>query len=212
MNKLVSFLEEKVSPIAGRIGSQRHMVAIRKGIIATLPLTIVGSFFTILLNIPIDSVAAKMAPYLPILDIPFRFTVGILALYATFGIAYSLAESYKLDGLTSGMLATMAFIITSVQPVRVMEDVDNVITAGRWMNIANLSSASLFGSIVTAILSVEIYRFMKEKKFQLRCLKVYHLKYQTLSSLYSQRLSLFYSSGELNIYYTLILILFLVTF
>ena len=100
MNNLVNFLEEKVSPVAGRIGSQRHMVAIRKGIIATLPLTIVGSFFTILLNIPIDSVAEKMAPFLPVLDIPFRFTVGILALYATFGIAYSLAQSYKLDALT----------------------------------------------------------------------------------------------------------------
>ncbi|MDT2834023.1 PTS transporter subunit EIIC [Vagococcus carniphilus] len=168
MNNLVNFLEEKVSPVAGRIGSQRHMVAIRKGIIATLPLTIVGSFFTILLNIPIDSVAEKMAPFLPVLDIPFRFTVGILALYATFGIAYSLAQSYKLDALTSGMLATMAFIITSVSPVRVMEDVDGVITAGRWLNIAQLSSSSLFGSIVTAIISVEIYRFMKEKEFTVR--------------------------------------------
>ena len=95
MQRLVDFLEMKVSPLAMKIGSQRHMVAIRKGIIATLPLTIVGSFFTILLNLPVPSIAAMIAPYQSMLDIPFRFTVGLLALYATFGIAYALAESYK---------------------------------------------------------------------------------------------------------------------
>ena len=31
-------------PIANKFGSQRHMTAIRKGLIATMPLTIVGSF------------------------------------------------------------------------------------------------------------------------------------------------------------------------
>lgn len=131
MQALVNFLEVKVSPLASKLGSLRHMVAIRKGIIATLPLTIVGSFFTILLNIPIPSIAAMIAPYASMLDIPFRFTVGILALYATFGIAFSLAEQYKMDTLTSALMAVLAFLITAVSPVRVKDAVDGVIGAGR---------------------------------------------------------------------------------
>jgi Phosphotransferase system cellobiose-specific component IIC len=42
MNGLITFLEQKVSPIAAKIGGQRHMLAVRKGIISTLPLTLVA--------------------------------------------------------------------------------------------------------------------------------------------------------------------------
>lgn len=168
MNGFVGVIEHKIMPFANKMGNQRHMVAIRKGIIATMPLTIVGSFFTILLNIPVESIAAVIEPYREVLDVPFRYTVGILALYATFGIASSLARSYKLDSLTAGILATMAFLVTAAPPLRVMESVEGVIDAGRYMNIANLGSGSLFGSIVTAIVSVEIYRFFIVKNITIK--------------------------------------------
>ncbi|ROY89940.1 PTS sugar transporter subunit IIC [Enterococcus gallinarum] len=168
MNGFVGFIEQKLMPVANKVGMQRHMVAIRKGIIATLPLTIVGSFFTILLNFPIESVAAFIEPYREFLDIPFRYTVGLLALYATFGIASSLAKSYKLDSLTAGILATMSFLITAAPPIRVLESVEGVIDAGRFINVANLGSGSLFGAIVTAILSVEIYRFFIVKNITIK--------------------------------------------
>lgn len=167
MDKFVGLIEQKIMPVANRIGTQRHMTAIRKGIIATMPLTIVGSFFTILLNIPIASVAAVIEPYRAILDIPFRYTVGILALYATFGIASSLAKSYRLDSLTAGILALMSFLIVAAPPTQVLEDLEGI-TAGRYINIANLGSGSLFGAIVTAILTVEIYRFFIEKKITIK--------------------------------------------
>ncbi|GAB7306401.1 MULTISPECIES: PTS sugar transporter subunit IIC [Enterococcus] len=168
MNGFLGFIEQKLMPVANKVGMQRHMVAIRKGIIATLPLTIVGSFFTILLNFPIESVAAFIEPYREVLDIPFRYTVGLLALYATFGIASSLAKSYKLDSLTAGILATMSFLITAAPPIRVLESVEGVIDAGRFINVANLGSGSLFGAIVTAILSVEIYRFFIVKNITIK--------------------------------------------
>lgn len=168
MNGFVGFIEQKLMPVANKVGMQRHMVAIRKGIIATLPLTIVGSFFTILLNFPIESVAAFIEPYREVLDILFRYTVGLLALYATFGIASSLTKSYKLDSLTAGILATMSFLITAAPPIRVLESVEGVIDAGRFINVANLGSGSLFGAIVTAILSVEIYRFFIVKNITIK--------------------------------------------
>ena len=177
MNGLITFLEQKVSPIAAKIGGQRHMLAVRKGLISTLPLTLVGSFFVIFLNFPIPAVAEKLTPFLPILDIPYRFTVGILALYATFGIASSLAQSYKLDQLTAGIIAVMSFIVTSIAPARLWAEVSTtnltnnkleIVAAGRYLNIANLGAQSLFGAIVTALISVEIYRFMKVKNITIK--------------------------------------------
>lgn len=168
MDSFVNFLDAKVLPVANKFGQQRHMTAIRKGIIATLPLTIVGSFFTILENMPITAVANFLAPYSARLDIPFRFTVGILSLYATFGIASALASSYKMDQLTSGILATMAFLVATVQPTKVNENVKGVIDAGRYLNIANLSASSLFAAIVTALVSVEIFRWLKERNITIK--------------------------------------------
>ncbi|HJF86907.1 MAG TPA: PTS transporter subunit EIIC [Companilactobacillus farciminis] len=168
MDNFINFLNVKIVPVANKMGAQRHMMAIRKGIISTLPLTIVGSFFTIINNIPIEAVAKMLEPYKDVLDIPFRYTVGILALYATFGIASSLAEYYKLDKLTNGILAVLAFLISAAAPVQVTDNVKGVIDAGRYINIANLSASSLFASIVTGLLTVEIYRFFKERNITIK--------------------------------------------
>ncbi|GAQ01109.1 PTS cellbiose transporter subunit IIC [Companilactobacillus farciminis] len=168
MDNFINFLNVKVVPVANKLGAQRHMMAIRKGIISTLPLTIVGSFFTIINNMPIEAVAKMLEPYKDILDIPFRYTVGILALYAAFGIASSLADYYKLDKLTNGTLAVLAFLISAAAPIQVTDNVKGVIDAGRYINIANLSASSLFASIVTGLLTVEIYRFFKEKNITIK--------------------------------------------
>lgn len=168
MEKIMSWIEDKLSPIAYRISSQRHMRAVRQGLIATLPLTIVGSFFTILLNVPIDGYAELIATYKAIIDIPFRFTVGILALYAAYGIGSSLAKSYDLSEMNGGLLSTVAFLIVAVVPTQVVTAVPEVIGAGRYINIASLGASSLFGAILASIISVEILHFMKVKNFTIK--------------------------------------------
>lgn len=168
MNALMTFLEAKIMPYATRISGQRHMSAIRHGIIATLPLTIVGSFFTILLNIPVPEIAAVIEPYKAMLDIPFRFTVGTMSLYCTFTIAQHLAGTYQLDKVSTGLLAVLAFLISTVVPVHVTQAVDGVIGSGRYINIGALGSSSLFAAIVTSIITVEIFRYMKAKDWTIK--------------------------------------------
>ena len=40
MNNLIQFLEKYFVPVAGRIGAQRHLVAILDGFVAIMPLMI----------------------------------------------------------------------------------------------------------------------------------------------------------------------------
>lgn len=168
MEKFMKMIEEKLMPVALKISGQRHMQAVRQGVVATLPLTIVGSFFCILLNIPIDGYSEFIAPYLNIIDVPFRFTVGILALYAAYGIGASLARYYKLDQLGCGMLATVAFLVSTVVPVKVTAGMPEVIADGRYLSIGALSASSLFGAIVASLVAVEIYRLCKEKNIVIK--------------------------------------------
>lgn len=52
MEKFQKFLEEKLGPVMSKLGSNRYLLAVRDGVIAALPLIIVGSFFLIIANPP----------------------------------------------------------------------------------------------------------------------------------------------------------------
>ncbi|MGG5359638.1 MULTISPECIES: PTS sugar transporter subunit IIC [unclassified Enterococcus] len=170
---MVSTLDKlamKLLPLANAIGNQRHLQAIRNGLISIFPLTIVGSFFTILLNLPIPGYTELVAPYLQILDVPFRFTVGLMSLYASFTIGSFLGNTYKLDKITSGFLSMLATLLMVV-PVNLQEGVDalgDAVASGRYIPIAPLGAQGLFGAIVGALISVEIYRFTKEKNLEIK--------------------------------------------
>ncbi|MFD2307101.1 PTS sugar transporter subunit IIC [Enterococcus termitis] len=168
--KMFDNLAMRLLPIANAIGNQRHLQAIRNGLISILPLTIVGSFFTILLNLPIPGYSEMIAPYLAALDVPFRFTVGLMSLYAAFTIGSFLGNTYKLDKITSGFLSMLATLLMVV-PVNLQEGVDvagNAVAGGRYIPITPLGSQGLFGAIVAALISVEIYRFTKEKNLEIK--------------------------------------------
>src|SRR5699024_5765675 len=72
------------------------------------------------------------------------------------------------DWVVNCIFAVIAFIVASVEPIQVTEEVAGVIDAGRYLNIASFSSASLFGGIVAAIVSVEIFRFLKERNITIK--------------------------------------------
>lgn len=105
-------------PIAGRIAAQRHLQALRDGIILTMPLIIIGSLFLILANLPIPGYAQFMAgifgdQWAEKLSYPVNVSFDIMALIATFGIAYRLAEKYGIDALSSGAIAVAAFLLAT---------------------------------------------------------------------------------------------------
>ncbi|KAF1304518.1 PTS sugar transporter subunit IIC [Enterococcus saccharolyticus] len=169
----MSFLDTvamKLLPIANAIGNQRHLQSIRNGLISILPLTIVGSFFTIVLNLPIPGYSEWVAPYLAALDVPFRFTVGLMSLYASFTIGANLGGSYKLDKITSGFLAMLATVLMVV-PINLAEGVNQsgeAVAAGRYLPIASLGSQGLFGAIIAALVAVELYHFTKAKNLEIK--------------------------------------------
>ncbi|MFJ8512630.1 PTS sugar transporter subunit IIC [Lysinibacillus xylanilyticus] len=110
------FLEEKFVPVAARVGSQRHLVAIRDGFITIMPLTIVGSLAVLVNNLPIKF-------YQNALDAIWKHetwtqwggnvwgaTFGIISLLLAFTIAYNLAKSYDKDGLSAGVISLSTYL------------------------------------------------------------------------------------------------------
>ncbi|WDC84750.1 PTS sugar transporter subunit IIC [Caloramator sp. mosi_1] len=169
MEKFLKWIEEKFMPPMARLAEQRHLRAIREGIISTLSLIIVGSFFLIIAFPPVKSWADAVAPHVGKILIPFRMTMGLMALYAAYGMGYSLAKSYKLDGVSGGVLSLAAFLMMTI-PVNVDAVLKKAAEAGiegaapiGWaLPMGNLGGAGMFAAILAMIFAVEVLRVLKK--------------------------------------------------
>lgn len=52
-SKFTDWIQEKVNPVAVKISNQKYLVAIRDGMTAIIPLTIIGGFAILLASPPI---------------------------------------------------------------------------------------------------------------------------------------------------------------
>lgn len=110
--------------------------------------------------------------------LPYRMSMYIMTLYAVFGIGYSLAKSYDLDGLSGAIMAELTFLLTIV-PVSIPDVTDSItalasknaelmhfyqqLPSGYVIPAENLGSAGMFIGILSAFIGVEIYRFTQVK-------------------------------------------------
>lgn len=161
---------EKLMPIANAIGSQKHLQAVRNGLLTILPLTIVGSMFTIIMNLPIESYMEWIAPYSEQIGVPFRYTVGLMSVYVAFAIGSHLGESYNLSKTMSGILSVLGTMLL-IQPINLSEGLNSAgieVASGRYIPMGNLGSSGLFGAIIASLISVEIYNFTKKRNLEIR--------------------------------------------
>lgn len=184
MSSFANFLDKKLSTPMAKLAEQRHLRAVRDGIIATLPLIIVGSFFLIIANPPLPQswgIYKTLKANAATIVLPYRMTMYIMTVYACWGIGYSLAKSYKLDGVTGGTLSAAAFLLTLVPKSvgalapELMEIINGNPDLLKWyqgvpqgfqMPMANMGGGGMFVGIIVSILAVEIFRFTNKSGFK----------------------------------------------
>lgn len=163
MGKFTEFLDQKVSSPLARLAEQRHLLAIRDGVVSALPFIIVGSFFLIIAFPPLPeswAITQWATEHAAQILIPYRMTMFIMSLYVAFGIGYNLAQSYKVDPLSGGQIAVAALLLT-IMPQTVDE-------LGFVLPMSYLGGQGLFVTIVVSILAVEIFRFCKQKNITIK--------------------------------------------
>lgn len=149
----MNWIERNLAPLGARLGEQRHLAAIRDGLLALTAFIIIGAFVTLLVNLPItgwgEFYAVKVFKFysLPM----WNGTMGILSVLACISIAAHLAQSYKLDGIIGGVMAASAFITITPE----LKDA--------W-GLPFHMAGWLFTAIITAIITVEIWRWFVKNK------------------------------------------------
>ncbi len=171
LNSVMGFVERVIAPIAGKVGSQKHICAVKDGFISTMPFLIVGSLLLVFANPPGDGNAFLQGWHSVLQSIgrdnivaPFFVSMGIFALYSTYGIAYSLAETLNTKGvnpMNSGMLAMFSFLL-AVAPVVWTADLGGVIPTG------HLGAAGAFSAIIFGLFVPTLQKFLVDNNVRIK--------------------------------------------
>ena len=143
--------------LAGRIGSQRHLVAIRDGFIAIIPFVIVGSMAILINNFPplgkFDLVTFLNNTFGEgnwqiIGEYIWKGTFAIIGVLIAFSVAYNLAKSYEMEGLSAGLIAVASYLMLIPR------------TPDEGLELAWLGSQGIFVAIILALLLTESTRIL----------------------------------------------------
>lgn len=160
--KFEAFMNRVFTPIAHKVDNQRHLSAIKAGMVAMTPFTILGSFFAIIPALPNmigegNPISQFILNNAEILDLPVTLSIGLIGLYACMCISFNLGNHYKLYIPGCVTLSTFAFLflVSSFTPEGTLE-------------IGNLGAKGLFTGMLTAIGAVELYNLCKKKNLTIR--------------------------------------------
>jgi cellobiose PTS system EIIC component len=163
MKKIMAFLEKYFVPFAGKVGSQRHLVAIRDGFVAIMPLILVGSLAVLFNNLPIPGWADFMKSIFGDQWNSFGGTLwngtfAVMSLLVVFTTSYNLARSYEKDGLTAGVVSFASLLMLYAG------------SAKDWaIPFAFLGAQGLFVALFVALVSTEIFvKLMGNKKLVIK--------------------------------------------
>ncbi|MCA0385228.1 MAG: PTS sugar transporter subunit IIC [Firmicutes bacterium] len=162
MNQFFSLIEEKFVPFFAKVGSQKHLAAVRDGFISLVPLAIAGSFAVLLNQLPIDAYKSFMGSVFGDSWTSFGGniwwgTFAIISIFLSFTVSYFLAKSYNANGLSAGLISLSSFFILMPQ----------VNPDGAWGNIhwGYTNAMGMFVAIIVALISTELFVKLSKADF-----------------------------------------------
>jgi PTS system cellobiose-specific IIC component len=105
-------------PVAAKIGSQKHLVAIRDAFIAIMPITMVGSI-AVLLNVFLRDLPNQagmtgfvkaMTPIISVNGNVYFGSIVILGLAFVFALGYNLSKTYDVNAIAGGVIAFASLV------------------------------------------------------------------------------------------------------
>lgn len=166
MDKIIAFIGKRIAPVANGLAKNRYIRAIQSTFMTLIPFFTIGSLSLILVSPPVDYTQmdagfgrtffqgwqALADCGAPIFGAVNQFSMGIMGLWAVIGISHFLSKQYEMDSFLPTFLGTACWFITSA------------FSADGEFITDHFDSTGLFAAILVAILSVEFYRFLSEKR------------------------------------------------
>ena len=116
MSKFMDTVEDKLMPIAEKLGTNKYLLAIRDGFMLAMPLLIIGAMSLLLAYLPIPGYEKFMAgifgkDWTNFFLVPYHATMAIMTIFVIIGISYSLCKHYEIEGISTAAISLTAFLI-----------------------------------------------------------------------------------------------------
>lgn len=186
-NKFNKFLNDKLVPLGAKISNQPHLKAIRDGMVAATPVALLGGMTLIVTSPPVNLETMKPTNiFFQFLiawkqwaiqhglgiELLFRSSMGLMALFVCMAISNSLAKHYKMQSMNTMIIAAVSFLITSAPSnLVVFSDILNKSKTiekaleGQSMALPMnyLGAEGIFTAIIIGLLVTESTRFLQDR-------------------------------------------------
>ena len=164
MNVLINWMERHFVPIAAKIGSQRHLVAIRDAFISIMPITMAGAVASLInvfaRDLPnmfgMTDFVDLMSPVISVNGNVWWGTTVILSLVFIIALGYNLADSYDVNPLAGGLIAISSYLVTTGQMT---------LDGSLWgyFHWGAFGASALFTCLFVGLVSTTIYVWLTKK-------------------------------------------------
>lgn len=161
MTRATELLNRYVVPPLTAISENTYMSAIRAGMVAVVPLTIIGGLFMVVAEFPVEAWTKLIAPWHHLLEYPFKATFGLLAVFVSFAIGYDLGHRLRQDPLSSASIATLVFLLLQL---RLSGGEEPAIE----LNMDGLGSGGLFTAVVVSLVSVRVQKWFADQNLVIK--------------------------------------------
>lgn len=156
MKHLTALLDRYVVPPLTALSENDYLAAIRAGMVSIVPLTIIGGLFMVISFLPVSGWEQRVAPYLPLLQIPVTATFGLLAVFVCFAIGYDFGKRLHQEAIVSASMATLVFMMIQLR----LDD--------QTLTMDGLGSKGLFTAILVALVTVRVQKYFTDRKWVIR--------------------------------------------
>ncbi len=169
MNGFLSFLEQKLTPIAVAFGNNKYLKAISSGFVAIMAATIVGSIFTLICWLPIPGWTDWLfaTGFYNILSLPSQVTIDIIAVYAAFFIAYSLAKEFEVSGSGAGLAGLICFFLVTGR-ANYFSAADAAAAPVSAISLDYLGAKGLFTAMIVGLVAARLFIFAVKKNWTIK--------------------------------------------
>ncbi len=147
MNAFLKWMEKYFMPVASKIGSQKHLVAIRDGFVAIMPITMVGSI-AVLLNVFLrdlpntwfgvgNKFVESMTQIININGNVYFGSIVILGIVFTFAFGYNLARAYNVNPIAGGIVS-FAAVVTCINQSAIFDFILPNVDSSAFETLKNL--------------------------------------------------------------------------
>ncbi|MCB2339002.1 PTS sugar transporter subunit IIC [Clostridium estertheticum] len=162
MSKLnINDISKKIAPVLNKIQKSKLSNGISGGMMAAMPVILLGAFSALFLNLRIPAWKSFIAfsGIEHALNVAILFSTNFLAVAFVLTIAGSYAKQYKEEPMVPSLIALVCFFI--VTPFTTNKGVTTFTM--QW-----LGAAGIFSAIIIGLVSTRIYIYIKRKGFTIK--------------------------------------------